>query len=81
LGCGKPVLISNKVNIWKEIDEAKAGYVAEDTTEGAADLLRRWGTTSLQQRAMISTHATELFQKQYHVEACANAILDLPTLA
>ena len=40
LACHKPVLISNKVNIWREIAEDGAGLVEEDTLEGAVKLLR-----------------------------------------
>lgn len=40
LGCGKPVLISNKVNIWREIDSDNAGWVADDTYEGCLSLLK-----------------------------------------
>src|SRR5690606_25014299 len=34
LACGKPVLISNKINIWREIESDNAGFVAEDTVDG-----------------------------------------------
>ena len=34
-----PVLISDKVNIWREIDAANAGFVADDTVDGTTTLL------------------------------------------
>ena len=34
LMCSKPVLITNKVNIWREINKANAGFVNNDTIEG-----------------------------------------------
>lgn len=34
LACGKPVLISNKVNIWREIEEMNAGLVSTDDLSG-----------------------------------------------
>jgi glycosyltransferase involved in cell wall biosynthesis len=40
LACGKPVLISDQVNIWREIVEDGAGLVEEDTKEGVEKLLR-----------------------------------------
>jgi glycosyltransferase involved in cell wall biosynthesis len=40
LACDKPVLISSKVNIWREISEDNAGIVEEDTLEGVRRLLR-----------------------------------------
>jgi glycosyltransferase involved in cell wall biosynthesis len=30
MACGKPVLISNKVNIWKEIQAGNGGWVLEE---------------------------------------------------
>jgi len=42
LACGKPVLISNKVNIWREIKADGAGLVEDDTAEGTENLLRRF---------------------------------------
>jgi glycosyltransferase involved in cell wall biosynthesis len=40
LACDKTVLISSKVNIWREISEDNAGIVEEDTLEGVRRLLR-----------------------------------------
>ena len=42
LACGKPVLISDQVNIWREIAEDGAGLVEADTEEGVEKLLRRF---------------------------------------
>jgi glycosyltransferase involved in cell wall biosynthesis len=55
LACGKPVLISNQVNIWREIEAAGAGWVAPDTLEGTMSLLTQalhdTSTVSRQERA------------------------------
>ncbi len=37
LACGLPVLISDKVNIWREIEADGAGFVAEDTQPGRGE--------------------------------------------
>jgi len=42
LACGKPVLISNKVNIWREIESEQAGLVAKNPEEGTRDMLQRF---------------------------------------
>ena len=42
MACGKQVLISDQVNIWREIIEDGAGLVEEDTEEGVEKLLRRF---------------------------------------
>jgi glycosyltransferase involved in cell wall biosynthesis len=42
LACGKPVLISDQVNIWREIVEDGAGIAEADTEEGVVKLLRKF---------------------------------------
>ncbi|PZX52078.1 glycosyltransferase [Algoriphagus chordae] len=42
LACSKPVLISNKVNIWREIENSNAGIVANDDLEGTITIIRSW---------------------------------------
>ena len=42
LACGLPVLISDRVKIWREIDVSGAGYVESDTLAGTSRLLERW---------------------------------------
>ncbi len=37
-----PVIITDKVNIWREIDTAGGGWVCDDTRDSVADALRRW---------------------------------------
>ena len=39
LACGTPVMISNRVNIWRSIAAAEAGVVEDDTMEGAERLV------------------------------------------
>src|ERR1043165_6384839 len=39
LACSVPVLISNKVNIWRGIQEDGAGLVADDTLDGVSAML------------------------------------------
>lgn len=42
LACSKPVLITNKVNIWSEIEAARAGFVESDDEYGAERLLKKF---------------------------------------
>jgi glycosyltransferase involved in cell wall biosynthesis len=55
LGVGRPVLISNQVNIWPEIVEDGVGLAEEDTLCGTERLLRNWfGLSPAEQEAMAS---------------------------
>ena len=58
LAVGRPVLISNQVNIWPEIEADGAGLVEDDTPEGTERLLRHWFALLPAERAIwLRSHA------------------------
>jgi glycosyltransferase involved in cell wall biosynthesis len=74
LACGKPVLISKQINIWREIEAAGAGLVADDTLAGTRDLLARWaGLTDAEKQAM--SHRARAAFKEYFAVGPATARL------
>lgn len=75
LGCGLPVIISDKVNIWREIDADGAGLVAPDTLEGTEKTLRTWIAMSSNERADMAARAEQTFKNRYTVEAMASSLL------
>jgi glycosyltransferase involved in cell wall biosynthesis len=76
LACGTPVLISNKVNIWREIVADRAGLAAADTLDGTIELLHQWLAMSPTERHAVALNAFDCFARRFHVEAAANSILD-----
>ena len=79
LGCGLPVLISDKVNIWREVQSAGAGLVAPDTLEGTARLLTTWLSLTAEQRCVMGGKARELFHQSFTVDAMAQDLLKVIT--
>jgi glycosyltransferase involved in cell wall biosynthesis len=77
LGCGLPVLISDKVNIWREVETAGAGLVAADTVEGTENLLTGWLSSTIEQREAMRRSARDLFHRRYTVDAMAQDLLDV----
>lgn len=75
LACGLPVLISNKVNIWREIESDGAGLVAEDTIEGAEQLMRRWLKHDVESQQQISQQALVTYQQRFTIQAMAESIV------
>jgi len=75
LSCRVPVLISNKVNIWREIAADQAGLVADDTLLGTRQLLQRWLALSHEERAVIARNAAQCFQQRFHIDTAAINIL------
>lgn len=75
LACGKPVLISSKINIWREIEQDHAGFIANDDPEGATDLLRRWLSLDEGQRAAMSVRARKCFETRFEIRQAAESLL------
>jgi len=65
LGCAKPVLISNQVNIWREINEDGGCYVFNNTIDGTRKLLESWGQSSYKTKKMMSKNAFYSFTKNF----------------
>lgn len=75
LACTKPVLISDQVNIWREIKTAGAGIVAEDNLEGTRALLKQWIEKSEDEKALIGYKAQDLYQSVFSVENATERLL------
>jgi len=71
MACATPVLISNKVNIWREIDASKGGLVQPDTEDGTNNLIRQFYKISDEERAKMGRAAREGFLRNFEVEAAA----------
>ncbi len=77
LGCGLPVLISDRVNIWREVAAAGAGLVAPDNLEGTVRLLTGWLALTVAERRLMGVAARDLFTRRFTVDAMATGLLDV----
>jgi glycosyltransferase involved in cell wall biosynthesis len=77
LACGLPVLISNKVNIWREIQLHKAGLVEADDVEGTYILMERWLNMPAADRDLMRGRAKECFDERFHVNQTAQLLIRL----
>jgi glycosyltransferase involved in cell wall biosynthesis len=77
-----PVIITNKVNIWREIEASGGGWVCDDTRESVADALRRWtlDTTAGTREAMRDT-ALACYQRHFRIETAARQLVGSVNLA
>jgi glycosyltransferase involved in cell wall biosynthesis len=71
LACSLPALISNKVNIWREIAQDEAGLVADDTVDGTVDLLRGWHNLDVAARSRMARNAASSFTCRFRIDAAA----------
>ena len=76
LACSKPVLISNQVNIWREIKAAGGGIVEDDTQKGTAAMLETWRYLSYKEKALMNERAREIFEKNFSVGPAATRFIE-----
>jgi glycosyltransferase involved in cell wall biosynthesis len=74
LACGVPVLISDKVNIWREIVADDAGIAATDTEAGARELLQRFLALAAEQRAAMRVNARKCYEQRFDVRQATAAM-------
>ncbi len=75
LACGLPVLISNKVNIWREIEADCAGLVAPDTADGTTHLLRTWLALPEAEQQAMRRQAQATFLRRFEITNAALSLL------
>jgi glycosyltransferase involved in cell wall biosynthesis len=76
LAVGVPVLTSDKVNIWREIVAAGAGFAASDTPAGTESTLRRWLALGAIEREAMRTAAAACYHRHFHMAAAAERLID-----
>ncbi|MCK1305155.1 MULTISPECIES: glycosyltransferase [unclassified Bradyrhizobium] len=77
LACGTPVLVSNKVNIWREIKSAKAGFVEEDTIEGTTSALSDYLSLRSAAKEQMKLNARVCFEQNFDVQKNVDAFESL----
>ena len=79
LMCSKPVLITNKVNIWREINKANAGFVNNDTIEGVTINLKKWISLNNNQYKKMSKNAYNCFNHNFNLEKTSHKLINFIT--
>ena len=75
LACAKPVLLSDKVNIWQEIVADGAGIAAPDDAPGTLATLTQWLALAPAEQAAMGQRALTCFETRYDMRTNAQAIL------
>ena len=75
LACGLPALISDKVNIWREVEAEGAGFVAPDTVAGTLANLTRWLQLDATGAQTMRKQALHCFEQHFTVDAMSADLL------
>jgi len=79
LAAGVPVLISNRVNIWREIEADRAGYIESDDFPSTVRLLQRWIDTTPSEREAMRQNARRCFEQRFEINRAVDSLLQILT--
>jgi glycosyltransferase involved in cell wall biosynthesis len=77
LACGVPVIISDKVNIWPEIAQDRAGIVKADTAEGTYQGMKAFLAMGPEERLRMVRNGVDCFRSRYEMKRSAAALNEL----
>lgn len=77
LACGLPVLISNKVNIWREVQRSCAGFVNDDDEEGTIMNLENWIMLSQESKQKMRQAATQCYESFFSMDNYLKNIIQI----
>jgi len=77
MACGLPVILSNKVNIWREVMNYAAGFVCEDTVEAIEACMTRWQCFSPEEIETLGKRSKQCFGEVFNYEVTARKALEI----
>ena len=77
LACKKPVLISDKINIWQEINNDRAGIVKNDTKQGTVELLTQWIGLSNKEKQEMGNAAFNCYSSYFKNSRTASQLFKI----
>lgn len=75
LACGKPVLISNQVNIWKEIKTSGAALVSDVNIEAIQGMLSEWIKLADSKKSEMGKNAKDAFDNKFTVKSATQKLV------
>jgi glycosyltransferase involved in cell wall biosynthesis len=77
LAADVPVLISSRVNIWREIEADRAGFVESDNVDGTTRLLQNWIDTPRSERDAMRQNARKCFEQRFEINRAVDSLLQI----
>ncbi|MBP2560935.1 glycosyltransferase involved in cell wall biosynthesis [Neorhizobium galegae] len=75
MACATPVLLTDKVNIWRDVKASGGGLVGADTSQGIESLLRSWLALSDDGKSAMRAHARAGFERHFRIETAARDLI------
>lgn len=77
LSCSLPVILSNKVNIWREVVNCGAGFAGDDTVEGTEASLERWSELAPAEISTVRARSKKCFDEFFNFTVTSRKLLEI----
>ncbi len=77
LACAKPVLICDKVNIWREIEAGGGGIVKPDNLEGVREILDIWLKLNASQKEEMARAAVDVYRNHFEINRTITKLVEV----
>jgi len=75
MACSLPVILSNKINIWRECAQYWAGLVDNDTVEGTVSSLSRWAELNASEIEALRARSKSCFDRYFNLNYTADRLV------
>ncbi len=76
MACGTPVLTTDKVNTWREVQDSGAGLIAKDDLDGITQLLEQFLALSSEEKQAMGQRARQGFLDKFDIGAMGPQLLE-----
>ena len=77
LACNLPVLITKKVNIWREVEAGGGGLVSRDEVDDFTRILRKFLAMSDDEKNQMGGRSRAVFVEHFEINSVAKKMLDI----
>jgi len=75
LACNLPVIVSDRVNIWREIEVSGSGFVTSDTLAGIEKALLQWKNLNEMERQHLRDQCFPCFREYFDIRTIAASLM------
>jgi glycosyltransferase involved in cell wall biosynthesis len=75
--CGLPVILSSRINIWREVASYWAGLINEDSLDGTIASLQRWSELTGEEIADVSKRSRKCFNELFDFDSTSRKVLGI----
>jgi glycosyltransferase involved in cell wall biosynthesis len=76
MACGKAALISDQINIWKEIKTYAGGLIAQDSVSSFQKILEEWVVMTSEEKELMGSNAKSCYENCFSISTASVRLLN-----